>query len=149
VPFPKNRQTAVDYLKRFDLSNRVGEGLGPHRLSADPVQVESVFETLKARMERHEVTNLRNILVTDEFRFKKEMERVFAAIEAVVMSDESRAFVQGLKRVVEGATLAAVSTILGDTVMIQIVLHDGDRRTSAARLPSNSYFGQQVSRAKF
>jgi hypothetical protein len=132
VPFPKDRSTAVDYLKRFDLNARTSELLGPHRLGADPGQVESVFETLKDRMARHNITNLRNILVTDEFRFKKEMERVFAAIQAVAISGESRAFVQGLQRVVEGATVAPVSNILGDTVMIQIVLRDGDRRTNAA-----------------
>ena len=83
IPFPKDRATAVNYLKKFDLSARTAEALGPHRLSADPDQVESVFDTLKNRIEHHGITDLRHILVTDEFRLKKEMERVIAAIEAV------------------------------------------------------------------
>jgi hypothetical protein len=77
---PKDCATAVNYLKTFDLSNRAQEPLGPHRLAADPDEVESVFTTLKERIERHNITNLRQILVTDEFRLKKEMERVIAAI---------------------------------------------------------------------
>jgi hypothetical protein len=133
-PFPKDRATAVAYLDRFDLKVRVGEALGPHRLAADPVQVQSVFETLEHRMEQHGVTDLRHVLVTDEFRLKKEMERVFASIEAVAMSDESRAFVKSLERVVDGATVAHVSSVLGDTIMIQVVCRarDENMQTSAA-----------------
>jgi hypothetical protein len=129
VPFPKDRATAAKYLKRFDLSTRAQEPLGPHRLSADPEQVKSVFDDLEARMRLHNVTKLRQVLVTDEFRLKKEMERVIAAIQAVCASNENRAFMSSLGKVVEGATCVPVSTILGDTIVIQIVCRDGERKT--------------------
>ena len=130
-PFPKDRSTAVKFLNRHNISTRTGEMLGAHRLAADPHQVQSVFDTLRTRMREHNVTSLRNVLVTDEFRLKKEMERVFAAIEAVAMSEEQRAFMSGLEKVVDGATIAPVSTILGDTLMIQVVCREGDRKTNA------------------
>ncbi len=111
-PFPKDPSTAIKFLKKFDINTRTGEALGAHRLAADPHQVQSVFDTLRRRMREHNITSLRNVLVTDEFCLKKEMERVFAAIQAVAMSDEKRAFVSCLEKVVDGATLAPVSTIL-------------------------------------
>ncbi len=130
-PFPKDRSTAIKFLNKFNINARTGEMLGAHRLAADPHQVESVFDTLRSRMREHNVTSLRNVLVTDEFRLKKEMERVFAAIQAVAMSEEKRSFMSSLEKVVDGATLAPVSTILGDTVMIQVVCREQDRKTSA------------------
>jgi hypothetical protein len=131
VPFPKDRKTAVDYLKRFDLSVRTGEPLGPHRLGADPEQVESVFYTLETRMREHNIALLRQVIVTDEFRLKKEMERVIAAIKSVCSSNEDRSFMQSMERVVEGATVVPVSSILGETIMIQVVCRNGERQTSA------------------
>jgi len=131
IPFPKDRSTAVKFLNKFNINTRTGEMLGAHRLAADPYQVQSVFDTLRARMLEHNVTSLRNVLVTDEFRLKKEMERVFAAIQAVAMSEEKRAFMSGLEKVVDGATIAPVSSILGDTLVIQVVCREGESKTNA------------------
>ncbi len=131
VPFPKDRATAAKYLKRFDLSTRAQEPLGPHRLAADPDQVQSVFDDLETRMRLHNITEFRQVLVTDEFRLKKEMERVIAAIQAVCSSNENRVFMSSLGKVVEGATCVPVSTVLGETIIIQIVCRDGDRKTPA------------------
>jgi hypothetical protein len=131
VPFPKDRATAAKYLKRFDLSIRAQEPLGPHRLGADPDQVHSVFVDLEARMRSHNITKLRQVLVTDEFRLKKEMELVIAAIQCVCASTENRTFMSSLQRVVEGATVVPVSSVLGETHVIQVVCRDADRRTPA------------------
>ncbi len=129
-PFPKDESTAIRFLTKFNVNPKTGETLGAHRLAAEPEQIRSVFTTLEKRMRDHNITSLHNVLVTDEFRLKKEMERVFAAIQAVGMSDEKRAFVSSLEKVVDGATIAPVSTVLGNTVMIQVVCREQDRKTS-------------------
>jgi hypothetical protein len=133
TPFPKDRATAVKYLSTFDLSSRAQEPLGPHRLAADPDQVKAVFRTLKRRIEHHDVTDLRHILVTDEFRLKKEMERVIAAIEAVAGKNENRAFMQSMARLQDGATITPVSSILGDTILIQVVCRENENAATRTR----------------
>jgi len=122
--WPPDAHSASAYLARFDINTRQGEVISSHRLGVNPAAVEDVFNTLKDRLELFNVTKVTNVLVTDELRFKKEWERMKAAMLAVCESEEARSCVQGLGNLMDGCTMTPVNDLLGTTHLVQVICED-------------------------
>jgi hypothetical protein len=129
--WPKDPETASQYLSRFSISTRKGEQMATHRLAVDPAAVEDVFETLKNRLNLYNITKPQNMLVTDELRFKKEWERIQKALLAVCDSAETRSVVQGLNKMMDGCTMTPVSDVLGNVHVVQVICEDKQGRVEA------------------
>ena len=130
--WPKDPETASEYLSRLDITTRQSEQMATHRLAVDPAAVQDVFETLKTRLNLYNITKPQNILVTDELRFKKEWERIQKAMLAVCDSTETRAVVQGLNKMMDGSTMTPVSDVLGKTHVVQVICEDKQGRVEAS-----------------
>ena len=130
--WPKDPETASEYLSRLNITTRQSEQMSTHRLGVDPAAVEDVFETLKTRLNLYNITKPQNMLVTDELHFKKEWERIQRALLAVCETSEARACVQGLNKLMDGCTMTPVSDILGKVHVVQVICEDKQGRVEAS-----------------